>query len=339
MGSVATGVDGVYDEIPIRGIVVWNSHAFNVYDEPAALDAWINFEFAAPEEQLRRLDRFVDITAIGKMHVPAFGVDEVCQHHVLEPDMLLLDLASHVHQRGRRFRVFEGAFACAAGPNAGQPCSPFGPDPGLPLADLCAGAPCTSVQPPAAGDCDGDLAVGIDELVTGVGLALAGGAADACPRFDADADGAVSITELVAAVGAALAPALRDPEDSLLYRSLTYADPLVLSLDPPLALGGRWSTATERTLTYCALYDNGFSDPNTVKRRSRLPSNAVPCTPTHCAEGRVGEPCTGATQRTRDQSCDSGGGEADGWCDACPVGFGVTTDDEMFVLIGSQVTR
>jgi len=52
------------------------------------------------------------------------------------------------------------------------------------------------------GDCDGDGAVSIAELVQGVNLAL-GGSAE-CAAFDVEGDGSVTVNELVAAVGAAL---------------------------------------------------------------------------------------------------------------------------------------
>ena len=55
--------------------------------------------------------------------------------------------------------------------------------------------------------------------------------------------------------------------------------------------------------------------------------------------GRVGEPCAGSSISQRDRSCDSSPGAGDGDCDACPVGFGTTTDDEMFVLAGSYLTK
>jgi hypothetical protein len=77
----------------------WNSHAFNLYDEPADLDVWINFDFAAPEEQVRRLDRFVDITAIAKMQVPAYGIDEVCQHYEAPPNARLRACFAHPQTR------------------------------------------------------------------------------------------------------------------------------------------------------------------------------------------------------------------------------------------------
>lgn len=55
-----------------------------------------------------------------------------------------------------------------------------------------------------AGDCSADDVVAVNELITGVGIALGGGSLDACPSFDADEDGSVGINELVSAVNNAL---------------------------------------------------------------------------------------------------------------------------------------
>ena len=90
----------------------------------------------------------------------------------------VIELSSHNHKRGKRFRIWEGAFGCDGGPNAGAPCSPFGTDPGLGLdgsvrrravhvaasrrGSATATATCTST---------------IDELVIGVNIAL-----DEAPR-------------------------------------------------------------------------------------------------------------------------------------------------------------
>lgn len=60
------------------------------------------------------------------------------------------------------------------------------------------------------------------------------------------------------------------------------------------------------------------------------------CRPVACVEGRVGEPCTGTGD---DASCDSTPGAGDGWCDACPITAGATTENEMFVLTGTYVVR
>jgi len=331
MGSSLNGREGVYDEAPLQGILVWNSHAYNLVNQPAKLDMWVNFDFAAPAEQRRPLHRFVDITAIFKMAVPPFGAEEICQHHVMPPNARLVDMSSHTHKRGKRFRAFEGEFRCQGGNHANQPCSPYGPDPAFPAPDLCAGAACLSMQPPGAGDCNSDGVVSIEELVTGVTLALDGASATACPRFDATGDDHITVDELVAAVTAAVSPRRRDPDASLMYTNLTYADPFVLGFDPLRRIGPRVSTAAERTVTFCALYDNGYANPDDVKRASLTPANGQRCVPVACTAGAVGAACA------RDADCDTSPGAGNGDCDACVARFGVTTDDEMFVLLGSYL--
>ena len=54
------------------------------------------------------------------------------------------------------------------------------------------------------GDCDGSGDVGINELISGVNIALGNTAVDSCPAFDADHNGSVEIQELIAAVNNAL---------------------------------------------------------------------------------------------------------------------------------------
>lgn len=53
-------------------------------------------------------------------------------------------------------------------------------------------------------DCNGDLRIVIDELVTAVRIALAQTALDVCAAADADGDGQVRVNDLVTAVGSAL---------------------------------------------------------------------------------------------------------------------------------------
>ena len=57
---------------------------------------------------------------------------------------------------------------------------------------------------PCAGDCDADGTVLVNELVTGVRIALGEIAAATCAALDADGDGEVVIAELIGAVGALL---------------------------------------------------------------------------------------------------------------------------------------
>jgi hypothetical protein len=172
-----------------------------------------------------------------------------------------------------------------------------------------------------------------------VNIALGARDVDACQRFDGDADGAVRIDELLAAVDALLNPS-RNADDSLLYTNLTYSDPAVAKFDPPLHLGGAGSADEERMLTYCSLYDNGATDrageaPVDLAAADRgIPGQAVPW-PVGCVSGLVGAACSGSTPAQRDRSCDSSASAGDGDCDACPVAFGTTTEDEMFILLGA----
>jgi hypothetical protein len=340
--------DGVYDELPLKGIIVWNSHAFNTTQEDAKVEAWLNLHFARKQDTpVQRifgapgLDQLV-LTTFSKVNVPAFGRDEVCATYVLPPNAHLFELSSHNHKRGKRFRILHGAFTCRGGPNDGEACSPFGTEEGA--HDLCAGSRCSSIDGPEVGDCDGDHAVSVAELVRTVKAGL-GSAAEvaACPRADANGDGRTTIDELVSAVDGSLHGfGERDPDDSLLFTNRVYDDPFVLRFDPPWVPSASDAFPDERTLTYCSLYDNGFTDPSKVKRQSTSPVPAGiplggPCeVPTGCISGRVKEACgRGDDEETRDDSCDSSPGAGDGICDACPLLGGVTTEDEMFLILGS----
>jgi hypothetical protein len=62
----------------------------------------------------------------------------------------------------------------------------------------------TPPVPACAGDCNGDGMVAINELVTGVSIALGSAPVTSCPAIDTDGNGEVAINELVAAVNNAL---------------------------------------------------------------------------------------------------------------------------------------
>ena len=54
------------------------------------------------------------------------------------------------------------------------------------------------------GDCNGDGMVAINELITGVNIALGSAPVSSCPAIDANGNGEVAINELIAAVNNAL---------------------------------------------------------------------------------------------------------------------------------------
>ncbi|HYR97038.1 MAG TPA: hypothetical protein VEM57_09895, partial [Candidatus Binatus sp.] len=120
-----------------------------------------------------------------------------------------------------------------------------------------------------------------------------------------------------------------------IFTTTNYSDPMVLIFDPPVALDG---DDNSRTYKFCSVYNNGADVPTEVKRQSaspRPPLRLAPGGP--CANDKVmcvaglhkGELCNGDAH-----ACDSAYGANDGVCDACPLRGGVTTEDEMFILLG-----
>ncbi len=129
---------------------------------------------------------------------------------------------------------------------------------------------------------------------------------------------------------------VEDPSGTQIYENFVYNDPVNQYYNPPLAFDS--TEIAERTIRFCAYYENGLDadgapDATLVKRRSETPQNAFGlCAPTHCAEGRVAETCAGVGD---DASCDSAAGAGDGRCDACRLQGGVSTEEEMFLLLGA----
>jgi hypothetical protein len=126
------------------------------------------------------------------------------------------------------------------------------------------------------------------------------------------------------------------PDGTQIYESLLYSDPVDQQYEPPLLFDS--PDPAQRTLRYCATYNNGVApdgspDQETVTRASRMPERAR-CTPVACAAGRTGAACAGEGD---DASCDSSPGAGDGECDACPITAGVTTENEMFILTPTYI--
>jgi hypothetical protein len=223
---------GYYREIPIRGVIYWNSHAFNLTQQDHHLSAYLNMTFA--KDRRFEVEQIVDVHAIYIQSGQApFTVQNYCAQHVLPRHAELLALSSHTHKRGEHFTV--------------------------------------------------DL-----------------------------------------------------PDGTRIYESFDYVDPLDARYEPPLRFDSE--DPAERTLTYCADFNNGVAadggfDLRRVTRLSTMPDRTT-CKPVACVQGRVGEPCNGTGD---DASCDSSPSAGDGWCDACPITAGVTTENEMFVLTGTFV--
>lgn len=157
-----------------------------------------------------------------------------------------------------------------------------------------------------------------------------------CREFTLDqGDAVLEISSHTHKRGEEFTVALKGQEDDPFYTTRTYDEPLLINYDPPWEFNQ--VDADSRTLVYCATYNNGLNPDDsfnldTVTRASLKPVRSY-CRPTACAAGNIGASCAG---RYDDSSCNSSPGSGDGFCDACPISAGVTSDDEMFILL---VTR
>jgi hypothetical protein len=236
---------GVVEIMPVRGVMAWNSHAFNATDLPTTNEQWLRLTFASAEEQQFLLQDFFDIGDIFIANVPPFEQREYCRTVTFSKGTRLFEITSHTHKRGKLFQMWGPGVWPPCRSSAGQVCEPEPSEPFLVTTD--------------------------------------------------------------------------------------YADPDQVIYDPPLVLDS--DDPATRTFKYCALYDNGFTDPTNVKRRSTAPPGAGTCTARElrCYGGpRQGAACGGI-----DANCESAPGAGDGVCDACPARGGVAADDEMFAVIGS----
>ncbi|MFT5044683.1 MAG: hypothetical protein ACI8UP_001652, partial [Porticoccaceae bacterium] len=82
---------------------------------------------------------------------------------------------------------------------------------------------------------------------------------------------------------------------------------------------------SNRTIKFCVTYDNGKQIPELLKLNST--SVGTTCVGrAFCADG----PTPGLSCGSDNSVCGDGGS-----CDACTVVGGVTTEDEMFILLGN----
>jgi len=118
--------------------------------------------------------------------------DVVCGNQVLDPGETCDDGNATPGDGCSATCMLENGAATPTGTPDGTP--------GTPTATRTPGTPGAG----CAGDCGGDDAVTVDELVLGINIALDQATVDACPAMDADGSGRVMIEELVSAVNSLL---------------------------------------------------------------------------------------------------------------------------------------
>lgn len=97
--------DGAFVAFPIRGIIYWNPHAFNLTKEDHVMHAWANVTFTND----RRFQR-VTSTDVSSLYdasgIPPFAAEERCATLEAPLESAIVSMSSHTHKRGSDFRVW-----------------------------------------------------------------------------------------------------------------------------------------------------------------------------------------------------------------------------------------
>jgi hypothetical protein len=103
-------IDGVYSELPLKGILWFDSHAFNLSEDDTLLDARVNYYFARSRD--RELKGITDYShnsiANGQ---PPFTRKTYCAKHEVPQNAEIAMLTGHTHRRGEHFWVTDPAGA------------------------------------------------------------------------------------------------------------------------------------------------------------------------------------------------------------------------------------
>jgi hypothetical protein len=105
---------GLYQLMPTQGIVVWNSHAFNVSDKPANHEEWWNVYFAAPADRHYLMQGYGNQNDVFVVDIPPFQQHEYCATLTFPKGARVLAVGPHCHKRGKVFRAW--------GPPQSPPC-------------------------------------------------------------------------------------------------------------------------------------------------------------------------------------------------------------------------
>jgi hypothetical protein len=95
---------GVYEILPMQGILIWNSHAFNLTSTDSTMSQYLNIDFTA--DQLFPVQPIFDAGSIFVQDVPPFETREYCRTYTIPQGARLFMLTSHTHRHGVRWRTW-----------------------------------------------------------------------------------------------------------------------------------------------------------------------------------------------------------------------------------------
>ena len=100
---MTTFYPGVFAQVPMKGVLLWNSHAFNLTKSDQTMHARLNYNFA--KDQRAQTTQIFDASRIFAANAPPFTTQTVCADHVLPRGARLFNLSSHTHKHGKRFTI------------------------------------------------------------------------------------------------------------------------------------------------------------------------------------------------------------------------------------------
>ena len=97
---------GVYSVLPTKGVITWNSHAFNLSSTPTTVEQYNDFRFSPPGERSYRSRGIFDTKDIFVADVPPFEQRTYCSSYRLPEGARLTQLSSHAHKRGIHWQTW-----------------------------------------------------------------------------------------------------------------------------------------------------------------------------------------------------------------------------------------
>jgi hypothetical protein len=94
---------GVFAQIPMKGVLYWNSHAFNLTQKDTMMQGRINYLFA--KDQRFGVTSITNFSAIFRPNAKPYTKETYCNDQLLAKGARVFELTSHTHKRGKRFYV------------------------------------------------------------------------------------------------------------------------------------------------------------------------------------------------------------------------------------------
>jgi hypothetical protein len=101
-------IDGVYMELPLSGVLWFNSHSFNLTEADTILDARVNWFYAKKRE--REMRRLSNTESNNIAHgQPPFTRETYCAKHEVPQNYSLAMMTGHTHRHGEHFWVTDAS--------------------------------------------------------------------------------------------------------------------------------------------------------------------------------------------------------------------------------------